>query len=171
MRSLRSVLPLAFLTACAAPVTAPAPVALAVAPAAAARVCQDEPQAEKAYYEAQRLFQKKRYWEAAPAFVISYNFCNHPQVLCAAGQAYRRAQKCGKSVELLQKCLASDVPSAARAQAEKLLAGAQTCEREASSVALRGDPADAAEPDDAAFGTQSWVGAGGKPTEGTPGGP
>ena len=122
-------------------------------------VCADEAQAEKAFYEAQRLFQKKRYWEAAPAFVISFHFCQHPQVLCAAGQAYRRAQKCEKSAELLNQCLAGDVPTAARAQAEKLLAGARACQREPTAVATRGETEAAPEPDDAAFGTQSWSSA------------
>ncbi len=172
MRSVRSVLPLAALVACATPAIVP-PVALAPAPAPARAVatCADVAQAEKAFYEAQRLFQKKRYWEAAPAYVISFQFCNHPQVLCAAGQAYRRAQKCGKASELLEKCLADDVPAAARAQAQKLLASAQACAREPPAVATRGETEDVAEPDDAAFALQTWPMATGKAAEGTPGAP
>ncbi len=166
MRPVRSVLPLMVLGACAAPPLAPIVAPVPVPPPVAVAValpCADEPQAEKAFYEAQRLFAKKRYWEAAPAFVISYNFCNHPQVLCAAGQAYRRAQKCGKASELLGKCLAGDVPAAARAQAQKLLAGAQACEREPPAVATRGEDDAAAPTDDAVFATQAWSGASGAP--------
>ena len=172
MRSVRSVLPLVGLIACAAPVIAP-PVAPtpAPAPAHAAAACADEAQAEKAFYEAQRLFQTKRYWEAAPAYVISFQFCNHPQVLCAAGQAYRRAQKCDKASELLEKCLSGDVPDAARVQAHKLLANAQACAREPPTVATRGETDDIVEPDDAAFALQAWPAATGKAAEGTPGAP
>lgn len=186
MRSIRSLLPLGLrvlnpfricalvtVVACSAPVVAPATASAPVdrVPVQSSATCQDEAQAEKAYYEAQRLFQKKRYWEAAPAFVISFNFCNHPQVLCAAGQAYRRAQKCEKSSELLHKCLSGDVPLAARTQAEKLLASARACERDPTAVATRGEPAEASEPDDAGFGAQPWATAADKSVDGKLGAP
>jgi hypothetical protein len=160
MRSVRSLLQVIALSACASPVVAPAPAPVAAPVAVASVVCQDEAQAEKAYYEAQRLFQKKRYWEAAPAFVISYNFCHHAQVLCAAGQAYRHAQKCGKSAEMLEKCLGGEVPATARVQASKLLAGAQACQREPAAAAMRGQEEETAYvEDDSAFATQPWAGA------------
>ena len=171
MRSVRSVLPVSLLLACSAPAVAPM-AATPVAPAAPASVaCPDEAQAEKAFYEAQRLFQKKRFWESAPAFVVSYNFCNHAQVLCAAGQAYRRANKCEKSSELLQKCLSGDVPAAARTQAMKLLVGAQVCARDPAAVATRGENDDAAPTDDAEFATQSWSGVAGVAAKGAAGAP
>jgi hypothetical protein len=174
MRSIRSILPLAALCGCAAPVTVtvnlPPPVAVAAPPATVAPAgCAEEAQAEKAYYEAQRLFQKKRFWEAAPAFVISYNFCNHAQVLCAAGQAYRRAQKCEKATDYLTRCLAGDVPAAARSQAQKLLISAQSCARDPEVVATRGEAESTVEADDAAFATQPWSGALG--AAGSPGAP
>jgi hypothetical protein len=157
MRSLRSVLPLSLALACSGAPAAPAP-----APAPAATACPGEAQAEKAFYEAQRLFQRKRYWEAAPGYVISYQFCAHPQVLCAAGQAYKRAGKCEKAAEYLGRCLAADVPAAARAPAEKLLAACKVCE--VGKVALRGtdeagDDVMEAPEDDAPFAQAPWSAA------------
>lgn len=171
MRSVRPLLSLIALTACAAPVTAPSVAPAPVVPVAAALVCPDAAQAEKAYYEAQRLFEKQRYWEAAPAFVISYNFCNHGQVLCAAGQAYRRAQKCSKAAEALTRCLAADIPLSARSQGQKLLANANACAREPEVIAKRGgDENDeaAAATDDATFAAQPWATAAGKAADGAP---
>lgn len=168
MRSVRPLLPmmsvpfLACSGATSAPAPAPAPAAAPAAAVAPAATCPDEAQAEKAFYEAQHLFQRKRYWEAAPGYVISYQFCPHPQVLCAAGQAYKRAGKCEKASEYLSRCLASDVPTAARAPAEKLLAACKVCD--SGKIALRGedssdDEAPAAEPDDAPFAQAPWSAA------------
>ena len=170
MRSLRSVLQVAAavtISACAPALVAPVPAAAPAAPAPAlatpaVAACADEAQAEKAYYEAQRLFQKGRYWEAAPGFVISYNFCRHAQVLCAAGQAYKRAGKCEKSVESLARCLDGDIPATARKQAQKLLTAAEGCGHAGEVVTLRGtEDATPEETEGDVFAIQPWSTAAG----------
>ena len=88
--------------------------------------CDDALRGEKTFYEAQMLYGKKRYDEAAPTYLMSFQACAHSQVLCAAGQAYYKAGKCGRAVELVQKCL-PDMPDGPRAAAAKLLASAEQC--------------------------------------------
>lgn len=175
MRSFRSVLQIAILTellGCSSPEvrSSPAPgggpdllakttsdakgrAAASPSPAPApppATNCADEPQAEKAYYEAQRLFQRKRFWEAAPTYVISYNHCAHAQVLCAAGQAYWKTGNCDKAADLVGRCMQDQgLPEPARGVAAKLLASAQTCVASGQAIARkstsRGDDDEMAE--------------------------
>lgn len=136
MRSTRSLLPLSLLFACSSPEVSvkptdtppPVPVVAPAVPAPPDAACTDEPLAEKTFYEAQRLLQRKRYWEAAPTFVISYNHCAHAQVLCAAGHAYQKAGNCDKSAAVLDRCLAdASLPEAARLRGVKLKGDADRC--------------------------------------------
>jgi len=138
--------------------------------------CSNEPLAEKTFYEAQHLLQNKRYWEAAPTFVMSYNHCAHAQVLCAAGHAYHKSKNCLKSAEVIQRCLADPgLPQPARARGLQLKGDAQRClasQSQAASEAtvassgdrdVSSDEAEVPDPEDAVWIGAKWTEVGGSP--------